>query len=383
MISSFGEQADAEAVQAVVSVYSAGQKRISTEITGSIEVGRQRRNEPLPFCVDGQQPVRRLIVADRLDTQISRSHLRITPQADGEVLIQNSSRNCRITIDPGRELMPGKTCYVRGSVRLHLHHVTIVVELPKVSDRMISLGTPRPLVGIGSQFVEIGPGIDSSVEERVEASEGANTGEGTGSYPREEEVAPGAIERNALVDTLGSSFDAEQGEQLMLWLRTIAKLFYSATTNDRFLEDALTAMDRIIGFEVAIAFVRDQSEWKTLCCLVRGDVVSPVNKLVDVFDAAIADGVSKEMDRVLGRVVEWGQAVLYHAKADNEGAPAHAIVAAPVMDSPSEVAGMLVGFRRRAPTPVARDELITRLEASLVELIASGIRVELIRRQTD
>lgn len=379
MISSLREQADAEAVRAIVSVYSEGQKRLSTEITGSIEVGRQRRNEPSPFCVDEQQPMLRLIVADRLETQISRSHLRITPQDDGEIVIQNTSRNCRITIEPGRELMPGKTCYVRGRVRLHLHFVTIVVELPKVTDRMISLGTPRPLVGTVFQSMEMGTGNDAGVE----AKEEANGGEGTGSYSHDDEAALGGIERNALVDTLGSSFDAEQGEQLMLWLRTIANLFYSATTNERFLEDALTAMDRIIGFEAAIAFAGDPTNWKTLCCIVRGDLVSPVKRLADIFDATIADEAMQEMDRILGRVVEWRQAVLYHAKTDKEGSPSYAIVAAPVMDSPGEVAGMLVGFRRRAPTPVAREELITRLEASLVELIASGIRVELIRRQTD
>ncbi|MCM2374314.1 hypothetical protein [Aporhodopirellula aestuarii] len=327
-----------------LSVYTGGRRRFCVKIDRTVDVGRQRSAESPPFHYENHGPDARLIVADRLETQISRSHVEISPQADGEIMLRNTTRNCRITIDPGRELMPGKTCYVRGHVRLHLHNLTLVIQPQKVSERMISLGTPSPLTRANLQRPASG------------------SGDG----------------RTSLVATLGSSFDAEQGDQLMVWLRTIATLFYSASTNAHFLEDALYAIDSVIGLEQAMVWHRQDGTWHIRSWLSDGEIQSQLTDAAGQFGIAPA--------KVLERITEWKQTVLYHSETDTEeeigideaGDSQYAIVASPIMDTQDRVVGALMGLRRSRNQHGERHELISKLEASLIELIASGVRFDLI-----
>ncbi len=335
-------------VAAELSVYSGGQRRLVVPLVSAVEVGRQRRTESVPFYYNDQNSIPRLVVADRYETQISRSHVTVSPLPGGEILLQNTSRNCRITVEPGRELLPGKTCFVRGVARLHMQHVTIVVEPSEVTERMISLGTPRPLSQSSSQVFDRGSGDQGT----------------------------------SLVATLGSSFDAEQGDQLMMWLRTIAKLFYSASTNPRFLEDALHAIDDVIGLEIAMIWSRVDSDWQLTCSLSHGDIQTSPADFAAEFDENIRAELANDFAHVLDRIGRWRQTVLYHsapiAVDPPSKSPHHAIVASPIINPRTRVVGALMGLRRGGQPRRDRSELITRLEASLVELIASGIRFDWI-----
>ncbi len=319
---------------AELSVYAGGELKLRTPLSGKFDVGRRRTSEPEPFEVIKIEDAYRLIIADRLATQISRSHLQITPHADGQWMLQNTSRNCRVTIDPSRELLPGKTCYARGVVRVHLHDVTLVIEPPQAIEQMISLGTPQPLSLPGVQLID-------------------------------EHGQP-----LSLLATLGSSFDDQQGDQLMLWLRTIAKLFYSAADNTHLFRDALESIELLIGFDHSMVWTkRGDDDWHVVVHLRDGTFQSEGNQT----QSAWCDAQSK----VLTQLVQWNQTVLYQSESVDHQTTACAIVASPIVDHKGLLSGALMGVRLthdHEKTPAKR---ITKLEASLIELIASGMKSDM------
>jgi hypothetical protein len=198
---------------------------------------------------------------------------------------------------------------------------------------MISLGTPQPLSRPGVQLIdEYGQPL-------------------------------------SLLATLGSSFDDQQGDQLMLWLRTIAKLFYAAAGNTHLFRDALESIELLIGFDRSMVWARRDDDWSVVAHCCDGVFQDDANQT----QSALSDAQSK----VLKQLVQWNQTVLYQSDSIDKQSTVSAIVAAPIVDHKGLLAGALMGVRLthdHEKTPANR---ITKLEASLIELIASGMKADM------
>ena len=363
-----------------LTVFVGGKTRLMTHVDQELEIGRQRGNEPAPYCRIDKSPIARVIVAVRDDAAISRTHLRIVPDGGQVLRLINASRNCRVSVHPGRDLMPGKACFVRGEVRLQIGRVTLLLRTQTPIAEIVSLCTPQP-VGRADAFNSTDDPSDT---------------------------------RTSLVSKLGSSFDADQGDQLMIWLRAVAQLFYHAANNENVFEDAMNAVSEIVGVDHVSIQSCPQGVWQPMTWrTIPSDatVPSPLSTRLDLTDRDVAS-----IAETLRRVASWKQTVLYLPRqtnntmsSENSGTPVPpngphqpsgvapsgipneagdpddisawaasadaAVVAAPIFGNDGQLVGALVGLRRRGADPTTAATL-SRLEASLIELIASGLPAE-------
>src|SRR4051812_26940272 len=82
------------------------------DLTGSAEIGRQlHKDEPQPSHRRSSD-VWRVVIAPLEDIAISRRHLEIKPQADGQFLLCNKSTNQIVGLPNSQELPPGASCQV-------------------------------------------------------------------------------------------------------------------------------------------------------------------------------------------------------------------------------------------------------------------------------
>ena len=322
-----------------------------TFVTGEVVLGRQRSGEPEPFSTVNLPSMTRVVVASRQDQQVSREHLHIAPRREGGFFVKNTSSNCTISIDPGRDLMPGKERIMEGTVRLHIGDLTVNLEPCHTEEQLISLGTPDDFLSDDAPSLETLPGIATtdSVEHQYQRS---------------------------LVASLGSSFDGQQRNYLLKWLRAIAKLFRHAGDPTSFCQEAVLAIGQTIGTDYVIA-LRVFPESTPANNSSPFEV--PDGWMVEAFNELTSGTLRSPPERVLNRMVESQQTILYRNTSENSTDPYHALVT-PWFDSRGKITGAFYAARdssAKSQTRQRDQRLIPQLgplEASLMELIASGMR---------
>lgn len=310
--------------QFTLRLYYQGKPVLSTPLTGPLELGRQRKEEPPPFQRVPNPHTDRIIIASQRENTVSRQHVRIVPDRDGKVRVTNLSGNRPIDIDTGERLAPGATC-----------------ELP--------LGA---LMIIGDRAV------------RIQEPQAENLHLKSLAQPT---APPGAsIQRSAQLASLVSLGPGETEEELSQWLQAVMGVVQGAAGSADFLKEAAQAVVEIADLDSAAVVLWEEGQWR---------IRSRAGK------AAESPNLWAPSQTMLHRV-QLERRTLRHAPElalSTEGpislAEVDALVAAPILDCAGEVVGVLYGDRRTQ----AGDLEITPLEALLVELIASGVAAGLAR----
>ncbi len=130
MVNSAGDDNASSALPPLtVNVYVRQQQVCSAEFTSQLELGRRRPGEPAPYTRHGD----RLTIADVEENDVSRRHLHLELQPDGQLRITNLSQLNRVALGTDRQIKPGEHCDV----------------------------TPPSLLSLGDRVIQIEPSIDA------------------------------------------------------------------------------------------------------------------------------------------------------------------------------------------------------------------------------
>ena len=304
--------------------YRQRQRILATQLDATLEIGRQREEEPAPVTRIDSALGARIILAPIDDVAISRSHVELAPAAGGQVRIRNLSATQPVRLAPNQTLEPGGE----------------------------ALAVPPALLQFGDYAVRVDPAEDEQLE-----LEGLP----------ERTIPPGKQAPPASVAMLGATFDETK---LLRWLETILAVFQSAANAHDFPEQAARAAVKIVGLDAAAVLSCEDGRWKTEA-LYAGEP---------------CDGESPSSWAPSQTLLGWvrrDRRTFRHVPPTGPDTPrslqnVSALVAAPILNGAGEVIGALYGDRRSGGSSGGFPR-ITEFEAKLVELLASGIAAGLAR----
>ena len=304
---------------------------------GPLEVGRQVVGEEGPFSRYSKGPFARMVIAELKATDISRRHVLLERQPDGSMRIENLSGTLPIGIENGPPLEP-------KGVRQ--------AELPLV-------------LSIGKKAVRI---------QEVEAAGGNVRG-------LADVTAPPSLQFSSLRRFPGlgeqSTTTGEMNRQVLHWLQTSMGVFQSAACSADFFQKAAQAVVDIIGLDTGRVLLLEHDQWQTRA-FASGSL--PGTRL------RVAEDDWRPSYSVLQKVRAEKRTFweLPGIAAEQKGSliGVNAVVATPLLAASGEVIGAVYGDRRQSDKLFA-PELISELEAMLVELIASGVAAGMARMQQE
>ncbi|BBO33679.1 adenylate/guanylate cyclase domain-containing protein [Lacipirellula parvula] len=304
--------------------YRQRQRVLATQLDTTLEIGRQREEEPAPVVRIDSALGARVILAPIDDVAISRSHVEVGPTDSALVQIRNLSATQLVRISPNQTLEPG------------------------AATRM----TPPVLLQFGDYAVRVDPPEDEQLQ-----LEGLP----------ERTIPPGRIAPPASAAMLGATFDEGR---LLRWLETILGVFQSAANAHDFSEQAARAAVKIVGLDAAAVLRCEEGRWKTEA-LYAADQRPGENQSAWAPSQTLLGWVRRD------------RRTFRHVPPTGPDTPrslqnVSALVAAPILNGAGEVIGALYGDRRSGERTGGMP-IITEFEAKLVELLASGIAAGLAR----
>jgi adenylate cyclase len=315
-----------------IRIYENGQRVHTATLDRPLELGRQDKlkGERGPFFRSSKGAEVRLVIAPHDERNISRTHALLVRQDDGTVRIENRSSSLPIGIENEPPLEP-------GGVR------------PLKPNGLLTLGTK-------SIRVCYEPESDSTRHALREATMPPNLQASAQRFPGLTEQPTAASELN---------------RQMLNWLQTSMGVFQSAASSAEFFQKAAQAVVDVIGLDTGRVLIWDGDRWETRAFATDGETAE------DDYPPSL---------RVLNQVrVEkrtfWELSNLASDKKDSLTG-VEAVVATPLLDPNGAVIGAVYGDRRRAWGGLGQD-LITELEAMLVQLIASGVAAGMSRLQQE
>ncbi|MEQ8790885.1 MAG: adenylate/guanylate cyclase domain-containing protein [Pirellulaceae bacterium] len=308
-----------------VKIYDRRRLAYTTQLDRPLEMGRQRSDEPAPFCRIGGEECDRMIIAGITESYISRRQVRIEPAGAGEVKVTNLSAKGQIAFNSHERLAPGE-----------------------------SRRAPLPLLlAVAAKAV------------RVEFSETDNLNLRSLPQPT---LAPGlSIQRTEPLKSLSSSRQMAATEMLVAWLQQTMPVFQSAASSADFLTGAAQAAADILALDAAAVMRWRDGSWQADAVRARSGA-----ELDFAWDAS-----TTMLERVRRE-----KRTFRHVPGDVDSRSdsltgVRALVAAPILDARGDVVGALYGDRRSQLGGSLPD--ITELEAALVELLACGVSAGLAR----
>lgn len=309
-----------------VKIFDKSQLAYTGDFSGVVTLGRQDREEPGPFHRkwDAKDDCWRLVIAGLEEITISRRHLSIEPE-EGRVRVRNRSRQS-LRMPDGQKLEPDEG-------RL--------MDLPAlfaVGARAVRLERP------GSEALEI-------------------------QALAEPTLLPGATIMPVARPSLDlAQFSDRETELLVRWLQTATGVMQAAATSTEFFPRAAQAMVDLVGLDSGRVLMLEKGEWR-------------IRALRPTVGTATESSWSPSR-QVLKSVVE-GRRTYWKVPSrplSEEGSllGLEAVVAAPILDRNGETIGILYGERRRGGS-AGGGPSISRHEAMLVELLASGVATGLAR----
>jgi adenylate cyclase len=296
---------------------------------GPLELGRQKNEtEAVPSLV-GDPGRRRLVIARLNEDTVSRQHALLEPVGDDRVRLRNLSQKLPVGLADGSVVRAGEAREVPLPVLLVLGKKTIRVQ-----------------------------GADQGGEEGMERLSEATV------PPGQSLMTP---RFQTLVPTPGGGLEPET---VIRWLQTTLGVLHSAASSADFFQKAARAVVDLVGLESGRVLLLDNGEWRQ-----------------EAFESA--PGVPDEADQqasrgVLTRVLEEKRTFWQVPGGGQPGGSllgVRAVVAAPILDNQAKVIGALYGDRRkplRGGSPP-----LGKLEAMLVELLASGVATGLARLEQE
>ncbi len=304
-------------------IYHGNQLVFGDYLTGPLRVGRQEIGEREPYDFVETKYGRKLVIAGLQENTVSRNQGLIEPVSEGMIRIQNSSPNVDIETDTGQVCRHNESCE-----------------------------TPIPvLLTIGDRSIRLEPVI----EDQSSDSELQTLAQPTLAPGQQREDAP------ALADLLaeeGANLDAES---LMQWFLDTMAVFQRGTTIAEFLEHATNALADRIGLDYAAALLWNEERWRIA--------------------TSVGPESSMPSERLLDRVRVDKRSFIHLPSTESSLDNVQSVVAAPILDPQGDIVGALYGDRRLGDgkSPAS----ISRLEAMIVELIASGVANALARHEQE
>jgi len=312
-----------------ITVTSAGQAVSEFEIDGPVELGRQQSPaEAYPSC--GAGPPRRIVVAPLDEKGVSRRHAVLEPSPDGGITVRNLSGAAGQTGFPiqlnGRPL--------EGQAAGHAGLPALLRFGPRVVVRV------DPVQTGGSYRLE-------SLAERS--------------------IAPFSAGRSVrpLSVAVGNRGDVES---VLRWLGDSIDVFQSAASSDEFFDRAAAALVEAVGLDCGRVLLREGAGWRTKALRLARE------------DAAFA--VRPPSSRVLKQVSDDPDTIWEIPAADDDAGSligVEAIIVSPILDRDGKVIGALYGDRRGGNPGMTAGPAISRVDATLVRLLASAVAAGLAR----
>lgn len=306
-------------------VYESKNLAFAEVFSGRVELGRQSKGEGAPYAKSQTGDLCRVVIAKVEEDNVSRKHLLIEPLTEGLFRVSNLSRQQVVRFVDNRQLTPGASCETRLPLMFTLGAKAVRVQAAEPSGLEIQ----------GLSEATLAPG----------RSQGMSVGFAS------------------LMQTRGRGLESDD---LVRWLQAAMGVLQSAASSMEFFPKAAQALVDMVGLDSGRVLLLDQGEWK----VQAQQSGAPT--------AGEADWLPSR--QVLAKVVAEKRTFWQTPASLAEGnslAGVKAVVAAPILSPQGSVIGALYGDRRQEANPMAHS--ITRLEAMLVDLLASGVAAGLAR----
>ena len=308
----------------LIRVFERGRLAYSGEFDGVVELGRQNEPaEPIYAGAAQAQGERGRVAIARLDEHtVSRRHVEVQRVATGRVRVKNLSAVNPLQV-AGIELAPNVSADMATPVILALGRRTIQIEEGE------SAGAP--IHGLSDVTMAPGRGL-----------------------------SPSRLPALAFPSTPGI-----ETESLVRWLQTIMDVLQTAANTPEFFRRAARGVVDVVGLEAGWVLLRDGDDW-------RVEVAEPPQR-----------GDWRPSRRVLARLRQerrtfWQEPDQSDAAAGASLVGVRTVVAAPILDRDGEVIGALYGERLHGGGTLSVPR-VARLDAMLIELLATGVAAGLAR----
>lgn len=189
---------------AKVKIYDRRRLVFTTDLDRPLELGRQRSEEPSPFCRLAATPAARVIIAALHESSVSRRHLRIEPCGGDRASVANVSSKGYVVLNSVDRIAAGESRDVPLPILLDLGERAVRIEAVHEAANLLSL--PHPTLALSRA----------------------------------------AVPSQALAD-LSPSGQHAATEMLVHWLRRTMPVFQSAAGSADFLAAAAQAAADILG----------------------------------------------------------------------------------------------------------------------------------------
>jgi len=299
-------------------------------VQGPVEIGRQAEGEYGPYALRQTSGHCRLIVARLDEDTVSRKHILLEPLPDGLARLTNQSVVLPVHLSDGSELPPKTSREVGLPVTFAVASLLLRVQEAKAEagDLQALAEPPTP------------PGQSSAMLSRFPTL--------------------------AMVAAPGPGLEAT-----LRWLHAATSVFQSAASSAEFFDLAVQAVVDQIGLDTGQVVLWDQGDLKVEA-LRSSTHVHPR-------DTTPSRHV---LNKVRTEKRTFWQVLGHNDMKTPSLAGVSFVVAAPILNKQGQVIGALYGDRRRErPAQGATDW--TRLEAMLLELLASGVAGGLARLEQE
>jgi adenylate cyclase len=305
-------------------IFENRQEVFAAELSGPAILGRQDKGqrEDGPYWKKQENGVWRVVIASVEEDVISRKQIFVEPLTKDKVKLTNLGKKHFLV--NGNSLNPEASCEV---------------------------SLPAALV-VGNKALRIGAGVTE--DPGLQSLAGATR-------------APGV----RLLDTPNPftvSVPLNEGmdpEALIRWIQALLGVLQSAAGSTDFFARAARAIVDLVGLDSGRVLVREQDAWIEQACQTTASRFD-----VEQWQPSL---------QVLGKLLEEKKTFWQlPGSATHSLVGVKAVVAAPILDKNGNVIGALYGERRRQSSEIAA-RAISKLEAMLVEVLASGVAAGLAR----
>jgi sigma-B regulation protein RsbU (phosphoserine phosphatase) len=323
-----------------IQVYENEQLVHTSHCLGTVELGRQDAGEAPPFSLTKESGPWRFVFARNEETHFSRRHVLVEMLPGSRVRVTNLSHASPVHILAGPNLQAGQSCEVAVPLSVLFGDKRVCIQEPSSA----VLATPAPSSGLMGQSM------------LYSLSEAA--------------VAPGADPARQLTISDLAPAGSMSADAMVLWLQSAMSVLQSAASSSDFFDKAAAVLVDMVGLDMGQVLLLANGTWK-----VRAQ------RLARAGSAARERHASRF---VLSRLLEekktfWQVPPAAPAATSLYGIKA--LVASPILNKEGNVIGALYGDRHTALG--ASFPSITRLEALLVELLASGVAAGMARLEQE
>ncbi len=316
-----------------ITVLEKQQQLFHEQIAGALEIGRQKNSEEVLHSLQLERTGRQRLVIARLDEiNVSRSHAVLEPLDNCRLRLRNMSASQPITFADGKPLGPQECCELALPAALQIgRKVVRIQETPEPADAEIKCLEP-----VGSSF-----------------------------------HADMGMTANFATIALGAHHSVEM-ESFIGWLKTAMGVLQSAASSMDFFDKAARALVDMVGMDSGHVLLLQGGDWRTVAQHANDKVKEGGRKTAS----------RQILQRLLQEKRTFWQVPRNTFDDGSSLVGIKAVVAAPILGGSGEVLGALYADRHRGVQSKS-PQIISKVEAMLVELLASSVATGLARLEQE